>query len=115
MPSTAFNRAAFGDRLRALRAKKGLSQAELAELADLSDETVSRVERGAYDPSISSTVALARALGVSVDYLVGMADRNKRRNDTGSPAVSRLAARAEKLPAKAQRALLRLAELLPDE
>ncbi len=66
-----FDAAAIGKRVRDARVSAGLTQAGLAEAAAISDETVSRIERGAYEPAISTAVALANALGVSLDALTG--------------------------------------------
>lgn len=68
-----------GDRLKALRKQKHLSQEELAaELNTLDDPVsqthVSRWERGSYNPLLGTTVRIAKYFGVSVDYLVGETD-----------------------------------------
>jgi transcriptional regulator with XRE-family HTH domain len=61
----------FGERLRTLRAEKGLSQEELAEQSDLSLGAVGNLERGdAQDPSLSTIKRLAFALGKEVADLV---------------------------------------------
>jgi transcriptional regulator with XRE-family HTH domain len=64
--------APFGGRLKKLREEAGLTQRELAERAEVSLSIVFQIEQGAKkDPRISTLVALAEALGVSVDELVG--------------------------------------------
>lgn len=55
----------FSDRLRALRAARGFSQEKLARAADVSTGTVARLEHAGLDPSWSTVVKLAHALGVS--------------------------------------------------
>ena len=57
---------AFAGRLRALRESAGLTQQALAVAAELSVSYVAKLERGVADPSWSTVVRLARALGVSV-------------------------------------------------
>ena len=58
-------------RLKKLRATAGMSQQSLAVAAGLSVSLVSQIERGSRsDPRTSTTAALARALGVTLDELV---------------------------------------------
>lgn len=63
-------RRAFGDRLRAIRLERGLSQEGLAHLADLHRTYVGSVERGDRNISLENIYALADALGVSASELV---------------------------------------------
>ena len=108
----SFGTKAIGGHVRRARLRAGLTQAGLAEAAGISDETVSRIERGAYEPAVSTMVALADALGVTLDVLAGRA-APKRARARGSPLVGRLADRAELLTPEAQSALLQVAKLLP--
>ena len=57
---------AFGESLRHLRLRAGLSQEALAELADLHRTYVGSVERGERNISLSNIYVLADALGVDV-------------------------------------------------
>jgi transcriptional regulator with XRE-family HTH domain len=62
----------FGERLKGLREEAGLTQRELAAKAEVSLSIVFQIEQGAKkDPRISTLVALAEALGVSMDELIG--------------------------------------------
>ncbi|MDC7289823.1 helix-turn-helix transcriptional regulator [Blautia schinkii] len=45
--------------LKERRMKAGLTQAELSKIAGISRYTVSRIERGAYSPSITLAMKLA--------------------------------------------------------
>jgi len=110
--ASVIDRQVIADKVREARVRAGLSQAALAEAADLSNETVSRIERGAFDASLASIVSLADALGVTVDFLVGRAERGKSAEPV-SPIVARLTERSNQLTVSAQRALLRIAEMLP--
>ncbi len=56
----------FSGRLKELRERAGLTQKELAEKAGISQRAVSHYEQNLTDPSWSSALALARALGVTV-------------------------------------------------
>lgn len=64
----------FDQRLALLRKKHGLSQADLAKKIDTSAPIIGRYERGEMSPSIEVAAKLAAALGVSLDYLLGVHD-----------------------------------------
>ena len=63
--------AASGARLRLARQARGFSQQQLAGMAGVSRQAVSAVESGHSDPSLRVGLALARALGMSVEELFG--------------------------------------------
>lgn len=110
----ALDSASFGDRLKSLRQSRKLTQAVLAERAGVTDETVSRVERGAFEPALSTAIALARALDTPLDALTGGAESDTHRPlpHPLAPAVQRLVDLVLALDSDAQMALLRMAELL---
>ncbi len=58
-----------GDRLRLARVAKGLTQQELAAAAGVSRQAISGLESGKFDPSLEVALAVAGALGVSVEEL----------------------------------------------
>jgi transcriptional regulator with XRE-family HTH domain len=58
------------DKLRAIRAMRGMSQAELAHRAGVSPVSISTFESGASDMRASTIVKLCEALGVKVTYTV---------------------------------------------
>ncbi len=60
-----------GVRLRMLRQACGYSQQQLASMAGVSRQAVSAVEAGHSDPSLRVALALASALGVTVEELFG--------------------------------------------
>jgi putative molybdopterin biosynthesis protein len=62
-----------GARLRLARQARGFSQQQLAGMAGVSRQAVSAVEAGLSDPSLRVALALARALGVTVEELFGPA------------------------------------------
>jgi transcriptional regulator with XRE-family HTH domain len=71
-------RAAFGQRLRALREKAGLSQEQLAERADLHWTYISGMERGRRNPGLNTLGRLARALNLSIEELLtGVEDHTR--------------------------------------
>jgi transcriptional regulator with XRE-family HTH domain len=61
----------FAACLRRLREAQGLTQVQLALRAQLSPSAVCQWEQGRRLPSWEAAVALARALGVSLDALAG--------------------------------------------
>lgn len=63
------NEQEFAQRLRQYRKNKGMTQQELADQLGVSNKTVSRWESGSY-PDVTTLVALARVLGVTVDELL---------------------------------------------
>ena len=57
------------NRLRALRAERGWSQAELAERLDVSRQSVNAIETGKYDPSLPLAFKIARLFGQPIEAL----------------------------------------------
>lgn len=66
---------------RRRRNELGWSQAVLAEHIDASVEYVSMIERGTRVPSVPTLVALASALGLSTDELLGLGKNGERSED----------------------------------
>jgi len=60
----------FGDKVRELRIKEGLSQEQLAELSGLHRTYISSLELGKRNVSLINIFALAKALGVTPDKLL---------------------------------------------
>jgi transcriptional regulator with XRE-family HTH domain len=60
-----------GDRLRRLRAQRGITLAVLAETTGISKSTLSRLESGQRRPSLELLLPLATAYRVPLDELVG--------------------------------------------
>lgn len=63
----------FGERLIAAREVRKLTQTELAQRAGLQPAAIGHFERNRRKPSFANVRALARALNVSADYLLGKA------------------------------------------
>ena len=57
------------NRLKEYRARYRLSQTELGNLADVSRQTISLIERGDYNPSVTLALKLAQILNASVEQL----------------------------------------------
>ncbi|MBR4237787.1 helix-turn-helix domain-containing protein [bacterium] len=60
----------IGDRIKELRNKKELTQAELADKLGFTSQTVSNWESGIREPDIDSLTQLASLFNVSLDYLL---------------------------------------------
>lgn len=60
----------FPARLYELRQAKGWLQQQLADAAGLSKGGVTQLEQGRRSPSLETAIAIARAMGVSLDSLV---------------------------------------------
>ena len=63
-----------GTRLRLARQARGFSQLQLAGMALVSRQAISAVESGYSDPSLRVALALAQALGMTVEELFGPGD-----------------------------------------
>ena len=74
-----------GDRLRNLRKQAKLGQGALAQQLGIDTSLISRFENGEREPSSQQILALARAFGVSIDYLLN-ADAQPRFILRGSKA-----------------------------
>lgn len=64
----------FGERLSQVRKKKKISQADLAKGIGVHGAVIGRYERSEVKPSIDIASQIAKALDVSLDYLVGNSD-----------------------------------------
>jgi DNA-binding XRE family transcriptional regulator len=62
----------FGGRLHWFRRRQGLSQGQLAQKAGMTRHFVSRLERGTRVPTVAVLLALAGALGLTPDSLLGV-------------------------------------------
>ena len=66
----------FGLRLKELRERKHLSQADVAERLDVTRSTVSGYECNTITPSAEQLVRLARLYNTSLDYMMGLENRS---------------------------------------
>jgi len=70
----------FGQRLREVRQKRGVSQRGLAEVAGMSLTYISNMEHGLKVPSLTTILRLAVALNCKVMDLVGAYDKTDIRS-----------------------------------
>jgi transcriptional regulator with XRE-family HTH domain len=68
--------AGFAERMLALRTSRGLSLNQLAERCGLTKSFLSKVERKAAVPSITTAIKVSKALGVRVSQLLGETEDN---------------------------------------
>ena len=57
------------NKVKQYRKSAHMTQSQLAESSGVSRQTISDIETGKHDPTISVALLLARALGVKVDNL----------------------------------------------
>ena len=69
----------FNERIKKLRKQKDLTQEQLAEYMGISPQAVSRWETGASCPDISALPQLAELFGLTIDELLGVNEKKKRR------------------------------------
>jgi transcriptional regulator with XRE-family HTH domain len=60
-----------GGAIREARAQRGLTQADVAKAINVDITTISGIERGANVPTLQTVEAIANALGVGLDRLIG--------------------------------------------
>lgn len=56
-------------KLKAARARRDLSQADLAHLVNVTRQTISAIEKGDYNPTLNLCIAICKALGCTLDDL----------------------------------------------
>ena len=59
----------FGEKLRAVRERKGYTLKVVAKAAEVSESLVSQIERNRVSPAIDTLLSLADALEIDLDYL----------------------------------------------
>lgn len=68
---------AFIDRMIEKRTEQGLTRKALAEKAGMERQAVQNWELRLSEPRLESAMLIAKALGVSLDWLVGLTDTPK--------------------------------------
>jgi transcriptional regulator with XRE-family HTH domain len=69
--------ATFSDRLKKLRKEKGITLDKMAEDLGTTKSTLSRYENGKREPKIFLIKEIANYFNVSIDYLLGRADKRQ--------------------------------------
>lgn len=109
--STAKQAARFGARLATLRQQRGLSQEELAAQIGVSRRVIAYYEAESPQLPGALLVALAQALQVTADELLGMAPLAGLPSPKTARLLKRLQ-RIEELPPADQRAVLKLVDAM---
>ena len=65
---------AFIDRMIEKRTEQGLSKKALAEKAGMERQAIENWEKRLSEPRLESAMLIAKALGVSLDWMVGLTD-----------------------------------------
>jgi len=65
-------RAFLGARIRAAREASEMTQADLGRACGVAANTIARIERGEQEPASLLLAAIARAMSVSADHLLGL-------------------------------------------
>lgn len=100
---------AVGQRIKAAREKKNMTQEDLAARIDISPTYVSVIERGTKIPRVDTFVSIANVLGVSADeLLVDVVDR------ASVGVASELSAAIEALPHEEKMRVLKVVSALID-
>jgi transcriptional regulator with XRE-family HTH domain len=98
----------FSERLRNARELRKLSQSELAAKSGLQPSAVSHFESGRRSPSFQNLKAVADALQVTTDYLIGRSDEP----NVSHVASIKLFRHAEKMSGEDLDTLTSIAEVL---
>ncbi|MBQ7779814.1 MAG: helix-turn-helix transcriptional regulator [Clostridia bacterium] len=68
--------------LRFLRTRAGLSQQQLADVINVSQQSINKYENHDVEPNIETLCAIADYFNVSVDFLVGRTDVERKNEPT---------------------------------
>ena len=79
----------IGDRIKARRIQLDWSQRDLAEKMGYNHSTITRIETGKIDISQSRVVQFSEVLGVSIAYLMGWEDEQKK-NDIQADIILKM-------------------------
>ena len=104
-----------GQRLRAIREARDITQVKLAALLSIDQSNVSAIERGIRSLTIHQVVKLAKALQVSTDEILMPANGDRQRRALASVKLLRRLQRIESLPESKQRAVLKVLDALLEQ
>jgi transcriptional regulator with XRE-family HTH domain len=110
MPRRKKDDSSFGPRLTAIRKARGLTQVQLAEAAGSTQRSISYYENDDGIPPAAAVIALAKALRVSTDELLGLKPPRMEHahDDAETRRLWKRFQMVTALPEKDQRAVIRL-------
>jgi transcriptional regulator with XRE-family HTH domain len=105
-----------GERIKKLRKKKGLTQAQLAARVNVSPQVISNWERGYSGLDHDDVARLADALDESADFILsGKRESSLEKKDTTDELTSIMFHKWDKLDEKRRKQALKLIEILEQE
>jgi len=107
----------FGKQLRNIRREKGLTQYDLADRLNTSQRMIAHYEKEDNSPRIDKVKALANALNISIEELIGekLKDKKKDKKDEITYSIMKRVKIIEKLPVRDQKAIFRLINSLAEK
>ncbi|KAF1687875.1 transcriptional regulator [Pseudoxanthomonas broegbernensis] len=96
----------MGARIAQLRKHQGITQAQLAEWLGVSQQTITAYEVGRRRIQVSALPTIARALGVSVEELIGAPTTPAKRGP--APKLQQQLERITRLPKAQQRFVMQM-------
>ena len=87
----------FGERLKRLRKRRGLTQEDLAAAVDMSVQGLSKVERGLSSPQLDTLCRIARALDMPLPELVRLDETDSHLTVTADALVALLKDQPQKV------------------
>lgn len=80
----------IGQRIKALREQKAMTQRELAEKVAVSSSSIARLESGETMTSVLTLLRIAEALDSSISFILSSDNKDERINDEISGLIKRL-------------------------
>ncbi len=100
-----------GERINALRKRRGYSREKLSELADISVQFLADIEKGRKSMTIPTLRRIAAALNVTTDFIVNGTEENT----DNSHIITMLSSLSERQKAYAEKLLAVFAEAISKE
>lgn len=98
----------LGDRIKAIRTKKNISQQELADALHVNRSAISLYETNRKSPSRENTYKIATVLGVSIDYLLGLQTEPSFQTEEITSETAQLMKRLDNMPSETKQTIINL-------